>query len=77
MRAKFSRERGLRFGIPRAEKSDRWREHFFTFYSFTGGGAVLFPAHTRTCKVNPGDAVGRESWSSRYISDFIRKNALN
>ena len=28
------------------------------------------------CRVNPGDAVGPESWSSRYILDFLRKNAL-
>ena len=27
-------------------------------------------------RVNPGDAVGPESWSSRYISDSLRKNAL-
>ena len=27
-------------------------------------------------RVNPGDAVGSESWSSRYISDSVRKNAL-
>lgn len=47
MRAKYSEEPGLRFRIPRAEKSGRWREHFFTFYSLTGGGAIRFPAHTR------------------------------
>ena len=27
-------------------------------------------------RVNPGDAVGPETWSSRYILDSIRKNAL-
>ena len=27
-------------------------------------------------RVNPGDAVGSKSWSSRYISDSPRKNAL-
>ena len=27
-------------------------------------------------RVNPGDAVGPESWSSCYISDSLRKNAL-
>ena len=27
-------------------------------------------------RVNPGDAVGQESWSSRYISDSLSKNAL-
>ena len=27
-------------------------------------------------RVNPGDAVGPKSWSSRYISNSIRKNAL-
>ena len=27
-------------------------------------------------RVNPGDAVGSESWSSRYISDPVRKNGV-